>query len=89
MVLSEGLVKAVSKSVGVRHATETIEKLVKNVDTDRGMCFGHSACPDRLATFMAAIRAKTAVTTQNVYPLGPVVGTHAGQGCVGLAYFEK
>lgn len=89
VVLSDGQIKAVSKSVGVRHATETIVKMIKNVDTGRSMCFGHSDCPDRLAAFMTAVNAKTEVKTQDVCPLGPVVGTHAGQGCVGVAYFEK
>ncbi|MGN0813139.1 MAG: DegV family protein [Candidatus Coproplasma sp.] len=89
VVLSDGQIKAVSKSVGVRHATETIVKSVKNVDSAKGMCFGHSDCPDRLATFMAAINEKTEVKTDLIFELGPVVGTHAGQGCVGVAYFEK
>ncbi|MGN0806554.1 MAG: DegV family protein [Candidatus Coproplasma sp.] len=89
VVLSDGQIKAVAKSVGVRHATETIVKLVKNVDTDRELCFGHSNCPERLAEFMAAIKTKTAFKTETIYELGPVVGTHAGQGCVGVAFFEK
>lgn len=89
VILSDGQIKAVSKSVGVRHATESIVKMVKNVDTGRGMCFGHSNCPDRLATFMAAINAKTEVKCNVIFELGAVVGTHAGQGCVGVAYFEK
>ncbi|MGN1372713.1 MAG: DegV family protein [Candidatus Coproplasma sp.] len=84
-----GEVKAVGKSMGVRQATETIIKMVKNVDKDRDMFYGHSNCLDRLATFMATVSAKTDVKTEEVSLLGPVVGTHAGQGCVGLAYFEK
>lgn len=87
--LIDGEIKAVSKSVGVRHATESVAKLAKNVDICRGMCFGHSNCPDRLATFMSAISAKTELKTDVVFELGAVVGTHAGQGCVGVAYFEK
>lgn len=89
VALSAGELKAVSKSVGVRHATEAIVKSVKNVDTERGMCFGHSNCPDRLAEFMAKVTEKTEVKTDVIFDLGPVVGTHAGQGCVGVAYFEK
>ncbi|MGN0823917.1 MAG: DegV family protein [Candidatus Coproplasma sp.] len=89
VVLQDGLVKAVSKSVGVRHATETIVKMIKNVDADREMCFGHSDCLDRLSVFIAAVKSKTAINTDAVYELGAVIGTHAGQGCVGVAYFEK
>ncbi|MGN1103926.1 MAG: DegV family protein [Candidatus Coproplasma sp.] len=89
VTLSVGEIKAVGKSMGVRQATETIIKMVKNVDTDRSMFYAHSNCPERLATFMATVSAKTDVKTTDVSLLGPVVGTHAGQGCVGLAYFEK
>ncbi|MGN1061239.1 MAG: DegV family protein [Candidatus Coproplasma sp.] len=89
VTLRDGQVKALSKSVGVRHATETIVKAIENVDEDRETCFGHSDCPERLAEFMAAVKAKTVIKTDVIFELGPVVGTHAGQGCVGVAYFEK
>ncbi|MGN0807116.1 MAG: DegV family protein [Candidatus Coproplasma sp.] len=89
VVLSDGQIKAVSKSMGVRHATETVVKMIKNIDTDREMGFAHSGCPERLTDFMATIKAKTTFKTDIVYPIGAVVGTHAGQGCVGLGYFEK
>lgn len=75
--------------MGVRHATETIVKMIKNVDTDREMGFAQSDCPERLADFMATIKAKTTFKTDIVCPIGAVVGTQAGQGCVGLGYFEK
>ncbi len=89
VTISDGLIKAVAKSVGIRHAIEAIIKLIANVDQTRELCFGHSDCPDRLADFMSAVKSRTEIKTDAIYELGPVVGTHAGQGCVGVAYFEK
>lgn len=89
VAITDGLVKAVGKAFGVRRATDLAIGHIKNVDFGRKIFFGHSDCPDRLGEFAAAVKKKTGIGDCPVYELGPVIGTHSGQGCVGIAYFEK
>lgn len=85
VTLKDGFVKAVGKSFGVKRATEAAVGFIKNVDLSRSVCFGHSDCRERLEDFIAA----TGINGGRVCELGPVIGTHAGVGCCGVAYFEK
>ncbi len=89
VTITDGLVKAVGKAFGINRATDLCVGYIKNVDINHGICFGHSDCPERLGKFMGVVKDKTGIADYPIYELGSVVGTHAGQGCVGLAYFEK
>lgn len=89
VTLKDGFVKAVAKSFGIKRATEAAVGFIKNVDLSRSVCFGHSDCRERLEDFIAAVNKKTGISDRSYCELGPVIGTHAGSGCCGIAYFEK
>lgn len=89
VTIEGGLVNAVGKAFGVNRATDLCVGYIKSVDRSHGVCFGHSNCLERLEKFMKVVKDKAGIADCPIYELGSVVGTHAGQGCVGLAYFEK
>lgn len=89
VTVKDKVVKVVDKALGFRHGMRRITKLIGNIDDSREISFGHTECRDKLDDFMALAKEKLGVTSENVCDIGPVVGTHVGQGCVGVAYFEK
>ncbi len=89
VVAVDKVVKVADKALGFKHGMHRIIKLVNNIDVDREISFGHTDCADKLNDFMKLVKDKLGVSSDNICGIGPVVGTHVGQGCVGLAYFEK
>jgi DegV family protein with EDD domain len=51
--------------------------------------FAHAAAPERLAQLEAIVRAaRPRAQVEAATPIGPVLGTHAGPGAVGLFWFD-
>ena len=49
----------------------------------------HAAAPERLARLEALVRAaRPRAQLELATPIGPVLGTHAGPGAVGLFWFD-
>lgn len=87
----DGVVEAAGKSRGQRGAFQWTEKRLEAEPADLSlpMAFGHTDAPQA----MEAIKAHflPLCPTQDILegPIGAVIGTHAGPGATGLAYFVK
>lgn len=51
------------------------------------MAFGHSNAPEAMAKCMEFFAQQVDVSTALIGDIGAVVGTHAGPGATGIAYF--
>lgn len=90
--LKDGKVESLGKSrgrkAGLKWMAEQIAK--EPIDTLLGIAFGHSNCPQAMEECMAAFAADTERAPYvHAGPIGSVVGTHAGPGATGIAYFVK
>lgn len=92
--MGEGVVKVVGKVLGIKKAFsliyEKMEKLGK-IDFTKPFAVGYSGVDDsNLVRFVEELKEKF-VEFKNVckYQIGSTIGTHIGDGCVGIAYFSK
>ncbi len=90
--LKDGKVESLGKSrgrkAGLKWMAEQITK--EPIDTSLGIAFGHSNCPQAMEECMAAFAAYIeSAPYVHAGPIGSVVGTHAGPGATGIAYFVK
>lgn len=86
--LVDGEVKSLDKARGQSAAFAIIaEKLkVRPADKSYPVVFGHSDSPKIMDDFIKYISESSNVTPDFICEIGCVIGTHAGPGCVGLAY---
>lgn len=87
----DGEVKSVGKVRGYRSAYNWLldSLFEEGIDTDYPLAFGHSNSPETLSDFMAHISGKIEVKQPVICEIGAVIGTHAGPGCVGVAFISK
>ena len=87
----DGEVKSVGKERGQKAAFANIlETMKKNPpDTQYTTVLGHSNAPEIMQSFIDFISAEVDMEPKSVVDIGCVIGTHAGPGCVGLAYVPK
>jgi DegV family protein with EDD domain len=87
----DGEVKSVGKERGQKAAFFSIlETLKKEPPDNRYMIsFGHSNAPGLMKEFIDFIRSEINIEPMAIGEIGCVIGTHAGPGCVGLAYIPK
>ncbi len=82
-------VEVVSKSIGLNMGLKYIANNCKNVDTSKTIIFGHSNDVLKLQKLEQLIKQTCNIESNEICSIGPVIGTHAGPGCVGIVYFEK
>lgn len=84
----DGEVKSPDKARGQSAAFAIIAKKLKERLPDKRypIIFGHSNDPKLMDDFIKYISESENVTPDLICEIGCVVGTHAGPGCVGLAY---
>ena len=89
--IRDGVVEAAGKSRGRKGAYQWMEERIKKepVDTALPVAFGHSDAPAVMAECEEYFRARIPGMTVYESDIGAVVGTHAGPGCAGIAYFVK
>lgn len=89
ITLQDGKVESIGKSRGRKAAFAWMEKWMEKepMDPSLPVSFGHSAAPRAMADCMAYF--KDAVEGRDCFSMdiGSVVGTHAGPGATGIAYF--
>ena len=86
-----GEVKAVGKERGQKAAFANILETLKKEPPDNSytISFGHSNAPELMQSFIDFLSAEVSLEPMQKGDIGCVIGTHAGPGCVGLAYIPK
>lgn len=84
-----GEIKVVSKAIGFTSAKKTLKGLIENIDKDMPLYLGHSNDPEKAKIFGDYIESELGIKFKRKTEIGPIIGTHAGPGCVGLSYFRK
>ncbi len=89
--IRDGVVEAAGKSRGRKGAYQWMEKKVAEepMDLDLPVAFGHSDAPAAMAECEGYFMERIAGMDVRESDIGSVVGTHAGPGCAGIAYFVK
>lgn len=87
--IRDGVVEAAGKSRGRKGAYQWMEKRMAEepVDTSLPVAFGHSDAPAVMAECEAYFMERVHGMDIRESDIGAVVGTHAGPGCAGIAYF--
>lgn len=87
----DGVVEAAGKSRGRKGAFQWMEKRLETepMDPSLPMAFGHTDAPEAMAAvkdyFLPILHPQDVLEG----PIGAVIGTHAGPGATGFAYFVK
>lgn len=86
--LIDGEVKSPDKARGQSAAFALIAEKLKEhrPDNNYPIAFGHSNDPKLMDDFIRYISGSGNVAPDHICEIGCVIGTHAGPGCVGLAY---
>jgi DegV family protein with EDD domain len=85
-----GLVEMAGKERGMKSALRWIlQQTAQEIDPSSPVCFGHIEAPEDLSELTAASGDYIAPPSHYLSCIGPVVGTHAGPGCVGLSFIRK
>lgn len=91
IAVQDGKVESAGKSRGRKAGVQWIrERVQEDIDLTRPMVFGHADCLEALDAIVEAcsdLSAQAAAVYCN--EIGCVVGTHAGPGAAGVAYFAK
>lgn len=89
--LTAGVVSLSGKARGFRKALQWIltQMEKQEPDPDYTIAFGHSDAPDSMEKLEALAKEKFPAQDPLEVAIGMTVGTHAGPGCVGVAYIAK
>jgi len=85
----EGELKVVSKAIGFITAKKTLKSLIEDIDEDMPLFLGHSNDLEKSKIFGDYIENELGIKFTRVAEIGPIIGTHAGPGCVGFSYFRN
>ncbi len=86
----DGKIEAVAKARGKAAALAWIAEKVagEKMDPALGISFAHSCNPELMHEPRDRIEQVCELPSSFAVEIGSVVGTHAGPGCVGIAYFR-
>ena len=89
VTIKNGKVVVLSKGIGYNHAIKNLIKNLSNIDLEKSICLGHSNDLTRFEQFKKEIEKALNIKCEGCTGIGPIIGTHAGPGCVAIAYLEK
>ncbi len=83
-----GEVKNIGKERGQKAAFAWILNKIQEDPPSKEypICFGHSNAPQMMKEFTDYLCGYVDLTPNHICEIGGVIGTHAGPGCVGIAY---
>ena len=86
-----GKVVSVAKARGQKAGFQTIRELVEadGIDFDYRVAYGHSNARPLMDELMKVMQGCADTDHLLFGDIGPVVGTHAGPGCAGIAFIKK
>jgi DegV family protein with EDD domain len=87
----DGEVKSPGKARGQSAAFASISEKIKERKPDKHypIVSGHSNDPKLMDAFNAYLDRSVGIKPDHICEIGCVIGTHAGPGCVGLAYITE
>lgn len=88
--ITDGKVGVAGKARGNTGAYSKLLKLIEqsgDIDRTKYICVGYTGSIDNLNPFLQYAEGKIDLTNHLTSPIGSVVGTHAGPGACGIAYF--
>jgi len=91
LTLEDGLVAPLEKVRGAKKVLpRMVEIMTENLEPDRDTdcCIVHADCLERARELKEMVEKATRVREFIVTDLGPVIGTHAGPGTLGLVYYQ-
>jgi len=88
IALADGKVELIGRARGTKGACEWVGKryAADKVDHSLGSVFGYTGTSDRMNE-MISICQRYGVQEYHIEGIGSVIGTHAGPGCAGFAYY--
>ena len=91
IVYIEKKVEIAAKTIGQGKANKWIaERIAVERDTSLPLYLGSAKAPELIDKLKAQYGDMMGITgDEMISSMGPVVGTHAGPGCVGVAFFKK
>ncbi len=88
--IEDGKVACIQKVRGLKAGYAAIlERARQEADPERRFCLGHSDAPGLMQELAAAAGDLLEGVPLYCSSIGPVVGTHAGPGCTGIAFIAK
>lgn len=89
--LKDGKIEPLEKvrgiQAGIRAMWDKFEK--DGYDENWAVCFGHTNNVERGRSFMEETKAKYGIKDCRLYPVGGVIGTHAGPNAIVMTYLKK
>ena len=89
VTIKNGKVVVLSKGIGYNHPIKNLIKNLSNIDLEKSICIAHSNDLTRFEQFKKEIEKALNIKCEGCTGIGPIIGTHAGPGCVAIAYLEK
>lgn len=90
--VKDGSVTLAARARGLSGAYGKLRELISQgggMDREEEVCIGYSAKKDTMNAFLSQSREELKLGNYLESPIGSVVGTHAGPGACGVAYFLK
>ena len=89
--IRDGKVIGIDKARGLKAAYQTVINYARNdgIDAAYPVYFGHSDFPEALEELKQLAFEQLEIGESFACDIGPIVGTHAGPGAVGLAFIAK
>lgn len=89
--IRDGKVIGINKARGLKAGYQSVLLYAKKdgIDTDYPVYFGHSNFPEALDELQKLASEQLQMGETRYCDIGPIVGTHAGPGAVGIAFIEK
>lgn len=81
--------EVIGKAIGFESAKKALMKLIGKVDKSMDVYYGDSCAPEKAESLKTTLVENMGLKFKKRGQVGPIIGTHGGPGCVGIAYFEK
>jgi DegV family protein with EDD domain len=91
LTITNGVLEPVGKAKGKKAAVKDMLKYLKdkNVDLDKEIMVAHSNDLEACESMVETLKSEFNLTDITTSEIGPVVGTHAGPGAVGIFFMRK
>ncbi len=92
ITVKDGVLAVVGKERGTNKGIAKILELIKergHIDSNYPLYFGYTAEDSKTKQLMESVKERFGIANGSIYPVGCVVGTHAGPGACIITYVNK